>query len=125
MLKNNLFKNAENNDCSSATTTSTDLSGEDQSDPTSVKNATRSKIKEVVKEETKEKKKKKKKAVSICLTNCRYEIIRKVAQKFTLKEVSEGDNWNMYWTDLSISIERCKEMKRFQRINHFPGAFSF
>lgn len=67
------------------------------------------------------KKKKKKKSPSICLLNCRYEIIRKVSQKFHLKEVGENDNWNLYWTDLSISIERCKEMKRFQRINHFPG----
>ncbi|XP_030767601.1 tubulin polyglutamylase ttll6-like [Sitophilus oryzae] len=65
--------------------------------------------------------KKKKKVVSVCLTHCRYEIIRKVAQKFEYKEVSEGENWNLYWTDLSITVERCKDMKRFQKINHFPG----
>lgn len=65
--------------------------------------------------------KKKRKNPSICLINCRYDIIRRVAQKFSLKEVAETENWNLYWTDLSISIERCKEMKRFQRINHFPG----
>lgn len=67
--------------------------------------------------------KKRKRIVSVCLTHCRYDVIRRVAQKFSYKEVSEGENWNMYWTDLSITVDRCKEMKRFQKINHFPGKF--
>ncbi|KAK9881051.1 hypothetical protein WA026_014395 [Henosepilachna vigintioctopunctata] len=66
-------------------------------------------------------KKKKKRSITLCLSNCRYDIIRKTSSKFGYKEVGEGENWNMYWTDLSITIERCKEMKRFQKINHFPG----
>lgn len=64
---------------------------------------------------------KRKKTISICLTNCRYDVIRRISSRFSYKEVSEGEPWNMYWTDLSISIERCKEMKRYQKINHFPG----
>lgn len=59
--------------------------------------------------------------ISICLTNCRYESIRKVASAFGMREVSEEEAWNFYWTDMSVSVERAKEMKRFQRINHFPG----
>lgn len=66
-------------------------------------------------------KKKRKNVTSVCLTNCRYDVIRKTISKFGYKDVNENDNWNLYWTDLSISIERCKEMKRFQKINHFPG----
>lgn len=65
--------------------------------------------------------KRKKNAVTICLTNCRYEVIRKIAAKFGYREVSENENWNVYWTDLSITVERCKDMKRYQKINHFPG----
>lgn len=65
--------------------------------------------------------KKKKKTITVCLTHCRYDVIRKVAQKFEYKEVSDGESWNLYWTDLSITVERCKDMKRFQKINHFPG----
>ncbi|KAF7283413.1 hypothetical protein GWI33_000654 [Rhynchophorus ferrugineus] len=45
----------------------------------------------------------------------------KKPQKYGYKEVGEGENWNLYWTDLSITVERCKDMKRFQKINHFPG----
>lgn len=67
------------------------------------------------------KKKPRKRIVTICLVNCRYDVIRRVASKFGYREVGETDNWNLYWTDWSISIERCKDMKRFQKINHFPG----
>nr|CAH7714360.1 unnamed protein product [Callosobruchus chinensis] len=66
-------------------------------------------------------KKKRKRVITVCLTHCRYDVIRRVAQRFGYKEVSEGENWNMYWTDLSITVERCKDMKRYQKINHFPG----
>ncbi|XP_072938082.1 tubulin polyglutamylase TTLL13-like isoform X1 [Epargyreus clarus] len=72
-------------------------------------------------ETTRKKKKRKRSQISICLTNCRYESIRKVASAFGMREVSEEDAWNFYWTDMSVSVERAKEMKRFQRINHFPG----
>ncbi|XP_050676228.1 tubulin polyglutamylase TTLL13-like isoform X3 [Leptidea sinapis] len=72
-------------------------------------------------EATRKKKKRKRSQISICLTNCRYESIRKVASAFGMREVSEEEAWNFYWTDMSVSVERAKEMKRFQRINHFPG----
>ncbi|XP_047532426.1 tubulin polyglutamylase TTLL13-like [Vanessa atalanta] len=72
-------------------------------------------------ETTRKKKKRKRSQISICLTNCRYESIRKVASAFGMREVSEEEAWNFYWTDMSVSVERAKEMKRFQRINHFPG----
>ncbi|XP_028027681.1 tubulin polyglutamylase TTLL13-like [Bombyx mandarina] len=67
------------------------------------------------------KKKRKRSQITICLANCRYESIRKVASAFGMREVSEEDAWNFYWTDMSVSVERAKEMKRFQRINHYPG----
>lgn len=66
-------------------------------------------------------KKKKKSKTWVCLTNCRYDVVRRTMSKYSYKDVGENENWNLYWTDLSISIERCKEMKRFQKINHFPG----
>lgn len=110
---------------SSASTSDSEISEEqEESKPVSAKRQFRRKPKDAdAQKDKQDKKKKKKKNVTICLTNCRYEVIRKVAQKFGLKEVTETENWNMYWTDLSISIERCKEMKRFQRINHFPGIY--
>ncbi|XP_044014149.1 tubulin polyglutamylase TTLL13, partial [Aphidius gifuensis] len=65
--------------------------------------------------------KKKKLYLTICTTNCKYELIRRVAEKYGMKEVSEDSPWNLYWADLSVGIERAKDMKRFQKINHFPG----
>ncbi|XP_049837747.1 tubulin polyglutamylase ttll6-like [Schistocerca gregaria] len=66
-------------------------------------------------------KKKRHKALTICTSTCKYEVVRRVARKFGMRDVSENEPWNVYWTDLSVSIERAKDMKRFQKINHFPG----
>ena len=40
--------------------------------------------------------------------------MRRVAKRFGLKEVSEDDDWNIYWTDTSVGLERVMEMKRYQ-----------
>jgi tubulin polyglutamylase TTLL6/13 len=37
--------------------------------------------------------------------------------KLGMMDVGEDDSWNLYWTDVSISIEKVKEMKRFQVTN--------
>ncbi|XP_015728848.1 tubulin polyglutamylase TTLL6 isoform X2 [Coturnix japonica] len=67
------------------------------------------------------KKRKKCSAPSINLTSCRYESVRRAALCCGLKEVGENEDWTVYWTDNSVSLERVMEMKRFQKINHFPG----
>ncbi|XP_078049203.1 tubulin polyglutamylase TTLL13-like [Augochlora pura] len=69
----------------------------------------------------KSKKKKKRRFLTICTSNCKYEVVRRVATRFGMKEVTEDSSWNLYWTDLSVSIERAKDMKRYQKVNHFPG----
>ncbi|XP_031443824.1 tubulin polyglutamylase TTLL6 isoform X3 [Phasianus colchicus] len=58
---------------------------------------------------------------SINLSSCKYESVRRAALCCGLKEVGENEDWTVYWTDYSVSLERVMEMKRFQKINHFPG----
>ncbi|KAL6421868.1 hypothetical protein ACFW04_010787 [Cataglyphis niger] len=65
--------------------------------------------------------KKKRRFLTICTTSCKYNVVRRVAARFGMREVTEDSSWDLYWTDLSVSVERAKDMKRFQRINHFPG----
>lgn len=60
-------------------------------------------------------------SLAINLTNCRYESVRRAAQMCGLREAGEDEEWNVYWTDCSVSLERVMDMKRFQKINHFPG----
>ena len=77
------------------------------------------------------------------MTHCRYEVVRKLSRRYGLNEVNEEQQWNIYWTDFSVSIERAKDMRRYQVrpykvfilnmddcyskvhvskiINHFPG----
>ncbi|KAM4677700.1 tubulin polyglutamylase TTLL13 [Discoglossus pictus] len=69
----------------------------------------------------KKKKKKKRRIIGINLTNCKYESVRRAARVCGLKEVGDEEEWTVYWTDCSVSLERVMEMKRFQKINHFPG----
>ncbi|CAG7830805.1 unnamed protein product, partial [Allacma fusca] len=52
------------------------------------------------------KRRRKPRPLTICLTNCRYEIVRNVAKRYSLMEVGEDESWNIYWTDFSVSLER-------------------
>ncbi|XP_037367277.1 tubulin polyglutamylase TTLL13 [Talpa occidentalis] len=67
------------------------------------------------------KRRRKRRPLAINLTNCKYESVRRAAQICGLKEVGEDEEWTVYWTDCSVSLERVMDMKRFQKINHFPG----
>ncbi|XP_063781905.1 tubulin polyglutamylase TTLL13 [Pseudophryne corroboree] len=72
-------------------------------------------------DQSKKKKKKKRRTIGINLKNCKYESVRRAARLCGLKEVGEEEEWTVYWTDCSVSLERVMDMKRFQKINHFPG----
>ncbi|XP_072258846.1 tubulin polyglutamylase TTLL13 [Pyxicephalus adspersus] len=72
-------------------------------------------------DQLKKKKKKKRRLIGINLTSCKYESVRRASRLCGLKEVGDDEEWTVYWTDCSVSLERVMEMKRFQKINHFPG----
>lgn len=57
----------------------------------------------------------------INLSSCRYESVRRAAQLYGLREGGENEDWTLFWTDYSVSLERVMEMKSYQKINHFPG----
>nr|XP_033775545.1 tubulin polyglutamylase TTLL6 isoform X2 [Geotrypetes seraphini] len=67
------------------------------------------------------KKRKRRRTIGINLTNCKYESVRRASKLCGLKEVGDDEEWTVYWTDCSVSLERVMDMKRFQKINHFPG----
>ena len=67
------------------------------------------------------KKQKKKRQIGICVTNTKYECVRRVGRKLGFREVEENEDWTLFWTDTSVSIDRVNQMKRWQKINHYPG----
>uniref|UniRef100_A0A3Q3EZ03 Tubulin tyrosine ligase-like family, member 6 n=1 Tax=Labrus bergylta TaxID=56723 RepID=A0A3Q3EZ03_9LABR len=67
------------------------------------------------------KRRKGKRRLWINLTNCKYESVRRAAHRYGLRESVEGEDWTLFWTDCSVSLDRVKDMKRYQKINHFPG----
>lgn len=40
--------------------------------------------------------------------------VRRAAQQYGLQEGGENDDWTLYWTDYSVSLERVMEMKSYQ-----------
>lgn len=52
--------------------------------------------------------------VSICTVNCKHKVVRQIAMKLGMRDVGEDDSWNLYWADISLSLNRAKGLKRFQ-----------
>uniref|UniRef100_A0A672QV28 Tubulin polyglutamylase ttll6-like n=1 Tax=Sinocyclocheilus grahami TaxID=75366 RepID=A0A672QV28_SINGR len=48
-------------------------------------------------------------------------VVRRAARRYGLREAAEGEDWTLFWTDCSVSLDRVMDMKRYQKINHFPG----
>lgn len=48
-------------------------------------------------------------------------IVRMVLKKLGWREVGDEDDWQLYWTDTSVSMERVMKLKKTQKINHFCG----
>ncbi|KAJ8785266.1 hypothetical protein J1605_007376 [Eschrichtius robustus] len=40
--------------------------------------------------------------------------VRRAAQQYGLREGGENDDWTLYWTDYSVSLERVMEIKSYQ-----------
>ncbi|NXX18887.1 TTL13 polyglutamylase, partial [Podargus strigoides] len=55
------------------------------------------------------------------LSSACFGAVRRAAQCCGLREAGEDEEWTVCWTDCSVSLDRIMEMKRFQKINHFPG----
>ncbi|XP_058453436.1 tubulin polyglutamylase TTLL13-like isoform X1 [Malaya genurostris] len=69
------------------------------------------------------KKSKKIPPISICILNSRYDIIPRICRRLGYRLVSENEHWNVCWTDSLVGVDFCRDMRRFQKINHFPGMF--
>ncbi len=41
--------------------------------------------------------------------------------RWEFTEDEEDTNWNLFWIDTGVSAERLMKLKRYQKINHFPG----
>ena len=40
--------------------------------------------------------------------------VQRTAARFGFREVSEDDDWSLFWTDFSVALERAMEMKKYQ-----------
>ncbi|GCB84748.1 hypothetical protein scyTo_0025470, partial [Scyliorhinus torazame] len=42
---------------------------------------------------------------------------RRAAIQFGLKEVGDDEEWTLFWTDYSVSLDKAMELKRYQVIS--------
>lgn len=60
--------------------------------------------------------------ISVNLSNCKYPLLRTVRKKLGWREVTDdAGDWQLYWTDTSVTVERVVRLKPTQKINHFVG----
>jgi len=58
----------------------------------------------------------------LCTSSCRYSVIKKAARDLGFKCVQEENcDWDIYWSDTGLPLEKVSRMKPYQRINHFPA----
>uniref|UniRef100_T1G5C5 Tubulin--tyrosine ligase-like protein 9 n=1 Tax=Helobdella robusta TaxID=6412 RepID=T1G5C5_HELRO len=55
------------------------------------------------------------------MSNCKYEAVHSASQRFGFRLVNELDEWNLLWSDSCVPLSKLMDMKKFQKVNHFPG----
>ncbi|CAF1176351.1 unnamed protein product [Adineta steineri] len=100
-----------------------DFGESEDDDQVIVSRAVKSSVSRINDDDRKEQlaKKKRKRMYFICVSMCKYDCVRRAAKRLNFREVGDDDDWNVYWTDTSVGIERVAQMKKWQKINHFPG----
>lgn len=68
------------------------------------------------------------------ISQTKYHVVRYVARQLFKMRLSnskhEGDpeeakdEWDIFWTDGMVQVEKLYRMKPYQRINHFPGMYA-
>eukprot|EP01138_Halocafeteria_seosinensis_P005460 gb/GECG01005582.1/.p1 GENE.gb/GECG01005582.1/~~gb/GECG01005582.1/.p1 ORF type:complete len:1126 (+),score=144.66 gb/GECG01005582.1/:1-3378(+) len=61
--------------------------------------------------------------VIVNMPNCKYESVEACvrARGWQIIREENATEWNLYWTDTSVSTERLIRAERHQKLNHFPG----
>jgi tubulin polyglutamylase TTLL6/13 len=60
--------------------------------------------------------------VRVNLIYCKYAVVAAAAEDlgWTVIRDEEADEWNLFWSDMSVLSDRVMRMKAWQRVNHFP-----
>jgi hypothetical protein len=58
----------------------------------------------------------------LCTASCRYNVIKRACRQLDFK-LSDDENadWDLYWSDVGVQMERISKLRPYQRINNIPG----
>ena len=53
-------------------------------------------------------------------------VVKEAGKLFLEYHLTKKDknDWDIWWTDMPISVQFLKNMKIYQRVNHFPGIYN-
>lgn len=53
-----------------------------------------------------------------------YDVIKESGEEVGWKlSFEDNDDFDVYWSDLPLGIEKLSKMKNYQKINHFPSMY--
>eukprot|EP00741_Cyanophora_paradoxa_P011815 tig00020564_g11419.t1 len=61
------------------------------------------------------------KHIIVNLELCRYRVVRQATRNMGWKRWREGEEWDVMWSEGYIPLEMMMQIRKFQRVNHFPG----
>jgi len=55
----------------------------------------------------------------------RYPLIKKIGKEmgWRLSTNEEREDWDIWWSDLSVPSEKLQKMREWQKVNHFPAMY--
>ena len=59
--------------------------------------------------------------INFCAVECRYDCVIRAARDRGWRIVEEEEGAHVFWVDVSGVLDRLGKLKRWQRMNHFPG----
>jgi tubulin polyglutamylase TTLL6/13 len=82
----------------------------------------------------KKRRKMKAKKLVLNVSMTKYHVVRYVARTLFKMRLSNAayhpeyedpkDEWDIFWTDGQVQVDKLYRMKPYQRINHFPGMYA-
>jgi len=66
-----------------------------------------------------------KNAVVVNITSCKYQAVVDATESLNWRVCDDEDEteWNVFWTDTSVTSTFVSSLQPYQRVNHFPGMY--
>lgn len=71
-------------------------------------------------EEEEYRRKRYKRKMGLCTVDSQYSVVRRCGKQNGFKPAKPDEEWSLWWCDGAVDLSMCSQMRRFQKVNHFP-----